>query len=94
VLPDGVMQHIFEKNGAASHVFLHGRRKDFFQGGAGTSGIFQKFLWGVTKSGEFVFLSLETKITAFFVELFKFLLPFRRPCLRVGKVSATPLKNL
>jgi len=51
----------------------------FFQE-EGTSGFFQTFFWGVAKSGEIWFLPLETKITAFFAELFKFLPPFRHPC--------------
>jgi len=33
VLPDGVIQHIFYKSGVTWHACVHGRRKDFFQGG-------------------------------------------------------------
>ena len=44
------------------------------------------------KSGEIWFLPLEIKKPAFFAEIFKFLPPFRHPCLCVGKVCATPLK--
>ena len=40
-----------------------------------TSGFFQKFFLGGAKSGEIWFLSLETKKTAFFAKIFKFLPP-------------------
>jgi len=45
------------------------------------------------KSGEIWLLPLEIKKTAFFAEIFKFLPLFRHPYV-VGKVRATPLKNL
>jgi len=44
------------------------------------------------KSGEIWFLPLETKKTAFFAEIFKFVAPFRHPCLCVGKSSCHTLK--
>ena len=47
----------------------HGRRKDFFQGGA--PGDFSKLFQGGAKYGEICFFSLETKKTTFFVEIFK-----------------------
>jgi len=43
---------------------------------------------------KFVFLPLETKKTAFFAEIFKFLPLLPRPCLCAGKVRATPLKTI
>jgi len=52
VLPDGVIQHNFYTNGVILHACVHGRRKDFFQGG--TIGFFQKFLYG-GQSGEICF---------------------------------------
>jgi len=33
VLPDGVIEHIFFKNGVILHACVHGRRKEFFLGG-------------------------------------------------------------
>jgi len=33
VLPDGVIQHNFYKNGVILHACVHGHRKDLFQGG-------------------------------------------------------------
>ena len=67
-------------------------------------GVGRNFSWGEAlvdfsksfstgaKSGEIWFLPLEIKKPAFFAEIFKFLPPFRHPCLCVGKVCATPLK--
>ena len=40
------------------------------------------------------FTALETKKIAFFAEIFKFLPPFRYPCLWVGKISCHTIKNL
>jgi len=64
---------------------MHGRRKDFFQGG-GHYGIFPKYFQGGAKSGEIWFLPLEIEKTTFFAEIFKIrgtnppCPPFRRPC--------------
>jgi len=44
------------------------------------------------KSGEIWFLPLETKKTAFFAAIFKFVALFRHPCLCVGKSSCHTLK--
>jgi len=63
----------------------------FFPGGR--YWIFSKSFSRGAKSGEIRFLPLETKKTAFFAEIFKFLPPFRHPCLCVGKVRVTPLKH-
>jgi len=65
----------------------------FFQGN--TNGFFQKllaFLEGII-SGEICFLPLETKKTVFHAENLEFHLPFRRPCLCVGKNSCRIIKN-
>jgi len=91
LLPGGVIQHNFYKNGVIWHACVHGRRKDFIQGG--TSRFFQKFLQRGAKSGEICFLPLETRKTEFFAEIFKFLPPFRHPCLCVEKSSCQPFKN-
>jgi len=45
------------------------------------------------KSGEVWFLPPETKKTAFFSEIFKFVAPFRHPCLYVGESSCHTTKN-
>jgi len=55
--------------------------------------IFSNVVLGGAKSGEIWFLPLETKKTAFFAEIFKFLLLFRHPCLCVGKRSCHTIKN-
>jgi len=61
---------------------VHGRRKDFFQGGP--LGHFSKIFLGGGKYGEICFFPLETKKTTFFGEIFKIqdaFPPFRRPWL-------------
>jgi len=46
-------------------VYNHGRRKDFFQGGA-SKGFSQNFFQGGPKSGKIWFLPLEIEKTTFF----------------------------
>ena len=47
------------------------------------------------KSGEICFLlHLKLRKIAFFAEIFKFLPPFRYPCLWAGKISCNTMKNL
>ena len=53
---------LFCKTGVILPACAHGRRKDFLQG---------------AESGEIRFLPLETKKTAFFANIFKFLPPCR-----------------
>ena len=53
----------------------------------------KRFSRGGAKSGEICFLTLDTKKTAFFAEISKFLPLFWHPRLCGGKVRATPLKN-
>ena len=65
--------------------------RNFSRGAA--SGFFPSFSRGGGKSGEIWFLTLETKKTALFAEIFKFLPLFRHSFLCVGKVRATPVKN-
>ena len=60
-----------------------GVRSIFPEGG--TSEFSKRFSWGETKVVKFVFLPLENKKTAVFAEIFKFLPPFRHPCLCVGR---------
>jgi len=75
VLPDGVMQHnffykntIFYKNCVILLACVHGRRKDFFQGGAPVD-CSESFSRRGTRSGKFVFLQFETRKTAFFAAI-------------------------
>jgi len=71
---------------------VHGRQKEFFQGG-GTIGFFLTFFYGGPKVVKFVFY--HSKLRALFAEIFKFLPLFQHPyacVLCVGKVRATPLK--
>jgi len=51
-------------------VYNHGRRKDFFQGGA-SKGFSQNFFQGGPKSGKIWFLPLEIEKTTFFSNNFK-----------------------
>jgi len=90
VLPDGVIQRSFYKNGVILHACVHGRRKDFFRGSLVD---FSKSFSRRGQSGKICFLPLETKKTVFFAELFKFLPPFRHPCLCIGKSSCHTIKN-
>jgi len=69
---------IFHKNGVISRARVHGRRREFFQGG-GHKWIFPKVFLREAKSGEICFLPLEIKKTAFFAEIFKFLSLFPHP---------------
>jgi len=65
--------------------------RNFFRGA--TNGFFLNVFLGGGKSGEIWFSKLETKKTAFFAEIFKFLPLFRHPWFYGGKVRETPLKN-
>ena len=78
MLPDGVIQHNFSQKWCHLHACVHGRRKEFFQGGA-TSRFFQKFFYGAAKNGEIWFLPLEITKTAFLADILKFLPLFGHP---------------
>jgi len=56
-----------------------------------TSGFSKSFSTGAI-SEKVCFLPLETKKTALCADIFKFLHPFRNPCLCAGKIRAIPLK--
>ena len=88
VLADGEIKH---KNGIIWHACVHGHWKDFFQGGALVD-ISKSFSRGGQKRLHF-FLLVETRKTAFFAKMFKFLSIFRHPCLCVGKSSCQTIKN-
>jgi len=84
---------IFHKNGVILHACAWASELGRYFSRGGTSAFFQKFFCGA-KSGETCFLPLEIKKTAFLAELFN---PAPLPTpkgLCVGKVYATPLKNL
>ena len=72
---------------------VHGRRNFGRNFSRGALVDFPRVFLRGTKSDEFCFLPLETKKTAFFAAIFKFLPLFRHPCLCVRKVRATRLKN-
>jgi len=91
VLPDGEIQHNVLQKWCNLYACVHGRQKDFFRG---VLVDFSKSLSRAAKLGETCFLPLETKKTAFFAELFKFLPLFRHPWLCVGKNSCHTFKKL
>ena len=74
---------------------MQGRQKEFFQGRP-LLDFSKRFYTGGQKWWNLSF-ALEIKKTALFIELFKFLPLFQHPyacVLCVGKVRATPLKDL
>ena len=77
-----------------SHVHVHGRRKDFFQG-APTRRFFQRFPGVEVKSGEISFFPLETKKTTIFkIQRGQGLPPpFQRPLPCIHKILC-PFTNL
>ena len=91
VLPDGVIQHNFSQNLCNFACLCAWESEEIFPEGPLVD--FSKRFSRGGKSGEIWFLTLETKATAIFAAIFKFLPLFRHPCLCVGKVRATPLKN-
>jgi len=94
VLPDAEINTIFYKNGVLLHACVYGRLKDFFQGEQLVD--FSKSFSRGGKVLKFVFYHSKLRKQPFFAEIFKFLPPFRHPCLGkkcLGKGRAPPLKN-
>ena len=75
----------FYKNGVILHACVHGRRKDLSRGAL--VDFSASFCRRGLKVVKFVFCHSKRR-KRFFAKFF-----FRRPCLCVGKVRATPLKN-
>jgi len=91
VLPDGVIQHNFYRNGIILHACVHGRRKDFFQEGA--IGFFPKVFLGGLKVAKFVFYHSKLRKQPFLLS-FQISSPLPTPMLVCRQSSCHTIKTL
>jgi len=89
----GKYNTIFHKNGVILHACVHGRRKEFLQGGPLVD--FSKSFSWVGQKWWNLFFTTRNYENSIFCWNFQIPAPLPTPkCLRVGNVRATPLNNL